>query len=63
MFRSHNDSTFFEVNIEVDVDSEGNPIPTTKNIQGTIFDTQNEAAQIEAVKKILWERTGRSRKK
>ena len=34
-----------------------------ENIQGTIFDTQNEAAQIEAVKKILWERTGRSRKK
>ena len=37
VFRSHNDSTFFEVNIEVDVDSEGNPIPTTKNIQGTIL--------------------------
>ena len=34
-----------------------------ENIQGTIFDQQNEAAQIEAMKKILWERTGRSRNK
>ena len=32
-----------------------------ENIQGTIFDQENEAAQIEAMKKILWERTGRSR--
>ena len=34
-----------------------------ENIQGTIFDQENEAAQIEAMKKILWERTGRSRNK
>jgi len=34
-----------------------------ENIQGTIFDKENEAAQIEAMKKILWERTGRSRNK
>ena len=34
-----------------------------ENIQGTIFDKENEAAQIEAIKKILWERTGRSRNK
>ena len=32
-----------------------------EDIQGTIFDQKNEAAQIEAMKKILWERTGRSR--
>ena len=34
-----------------------------ENVQGTIFDQENEAAQIEAMKKILWERTGRSRNK
>ncbi len=37
VFRSHNDSTFFEVSIEVDTDESGNPIPTTKTIEATIL--------------------------
>tara|TARA_Y100001970_G_scaffold228962_1_gene283801 strand:- start:6146 stop:12469 length:6324 start_codon:yes stop_codon:yes gene_type:complete len=37
VFKSHNDSTFFEVYIEVDTDDQGNPIPTTKTIEGTIL--------------------------
>ena len=37
VFKSHNDSTFFEVTIEVDTDESGNPIPTTKTIEGTIL--------------------------
>ena len=37
VFRSHNDSTFFEVEVEVDTDDEGNPIPTPKTIEATIL--------------------------
>ncbi len=37
VFRSHNDSTFFEVYVEVDTDDEGNPIPTAKTIEATIL--------------------------
>jgi len=37
VFKSHNDSTFFEVSIEVDTDEQGNPIPTAKTIEGTIL--------------------------
>tara|TARA_B100001109_G_scaffold225841_1_gene199571 strand:- start:3655 stop:9777 length:6123 start_codon:yes stop_codon:yes gene_type:complete len=37
VFKSHNNSTFFEVTIEVDTDEQGNPIPTTKTIEGTIL--------------------------
>jgi hypothetical protein len=37
VFRSHNDSTFFEVEVEVDTDNEGNPIPTAKTIEATIL--------------------------
>ena len=37
VFKSHNDSTFFEVSIEVDIDEQGNPIPTAKTIEGTIL--------------------------
>ena len=37
VFRSHNDSTFFEVSIELDTDESGNPIPTTKTIEATIL--------------------------
>ena len=37
VFKSHNDSTFIEVSIEVDTDDNGNPIPTAKTIEGTIL--------------------------
>ena len=35
VFKSHNDSTFFEVSVEVNYDGNGNPIPHT--IEGTIL--------------------------
>ena len=37
VFRSHNDSTFLEFEVEVDTDDEGNPIPTAKTIEATIL--------------------------
>ena len=37
VFKSHNDSTFFEVEIEVDTDEQGNSIPTAKTIEATVL--------------------------